>query len=142
MSERALVRAAGGVVWRPGPDGSGQVEVALVHRPAYDDWTLPKGKLRRGEREDAAALREVREETGYRCSLGARLIQVRYQDRNGRDKVVTYWAMTPKRGQFRPNKEVDELRWLPLSGAAELLSYDHDREVLQHFDVRQALPTG
>ncbi|MDP9341394.1 MAG: NUDIX hydrolase [Actinomycetota bacterium] len=123
------VRAAGGVVLRP--DRSGQLEVALVHRPAYDDWSLPKGKLLPGESEEDGALREVQEETGMRCRLGRRLSSARYRDRKGRPKVVSYWVMTPEGGSFHPTEEVDELRWLPVKDAAGLLSYPHDRDLLR-----------
>jgi 8-oxo-dGTP pyrophosphatase MutT (NUDIX family) len=124
-----LIRAAGGVVLRPAPDGG--VEVALVHRPAYDDWSLPKGKLLPGERAEDAALREVEEETGLRCELGLRLSSIRYRDRKGRPKVVDYWTMTPRAGAFRPNAEVDQLRWVPVAEAAGVLTYEHDRGLLQ-----------
>lgn len=126
------VRAAGGLLWRPGSDG--EVEVALVHRPAYDDWSLPKGKVMAGEEDLAAALREVEEETGLRAEPGAELATSRYVDRRGRDKTVRYWAMRPVSGRFRPNREVDELRWLPASEAIALLTYDHDRDLLRTFD--------
>jgi 8-oxo-(d)GTP phosphatase len=135
MSAEAVVRAAGGVVWRPGAGGI--PEVAVVHRPAYDDWSLPKGKLQEGEREDEAALREVREETGFMCRLERALSTNSYRDRRGRPKVVSYWAMRPVRGRFRPTKEVDELRWVPLPEALQLLTYDHDRALL-----RELAPAG
>lgn len=127
-SEPHLVRAAGGVVLRAGPGG--ETEVLLVHRPKYDDWTIPKGKLDPGEDDLAAALREVEEETGLRCRAGRELPGVSYKDRNGRDKTVRYWEMTPGAGKFVPNDEVDEARWLTLAEASELLTYDRDRDVL------------
>jgi 8-oxo-dGTP diphosphatase len=105
-------------------------EVAVVHRPAYDDWTLPKGKLRRGEREEEAALREVEEETGYRCRLERPLGVARYRDSRGRDKVVRYWVMRALDGGFQPSREIDEMRWLPVEDAATLLSNGRDRELL------------
>ena len=117
------VRAAGGVVSRDG-------RVALVHRPKYDDWTLPKGKLDPGESFEEAALREVHEETGLRCRLGPELPSSKYVDPKGRRKLVRYWQMEPLEGEFAPNKEVDELRWLEPGEARELLSYERDREVL------------
>ncbi len=123
------VRAAGGVIRRPGKGGREQV--ALVHRPAYDDWTFPKGKLLPGEEWEHAALRETEEETGYRCRLGSALGSVRYVDRRGRDKVVHYWLMEALDGDFAPTREVDELRWLTLDEALDHLSYDHDRELLR-----------
>jgi 8-oxo-dGTP pyrophosphatase MutT (NUDIX family) len=123
------VQAAGGVVRRGGRDGD---EIALVHRPRYDDWSLPKGKLEPGERAEAGALREVEEETGLRCRLGPELAVVRYRDRHGRPKQVRYWMMEPieDRG-FAANDEVDELRWLSPRDAASLLTYAHDRRLVQ-----------
>ncbi len=123
-----MVRAAGGVVHR---ESHGELEVALVHRPKYDDWSLPKGKLDPGEREEDAALREVEEETGFACTLGQELRSVTYRDRRGRPKVVRYWAMRPLGGEFTPTSEVDELRWLALEEAMELASYDRDAEVIR-----------
>jgi 8-oxo-dGTP diphosphatase len=135
-TKTGTVRAGGGVVWRPGPDG--EPEVILVHRPKYDDWSLPKGKLHAGEDEATAALREVEEETGLRCVLGDELTMSRYHDRFGRPKTVRYWAMTPEPGSstaFVPNTEVDEVRWLTPDDAAALLSYDRDREILRSLRV-------
>ena len=119
------VEAAGGVVLHEG-------RVLLVHRPRYDDWTLPKGKLDRGESFEDAALREVREETGMRCTRGRELGGTEYRDRKDRPKVVRYWLMEPddEPGSFEPNDEVDEVRWVALDEAAELLTYDRDRAVL------------
>ena len=117
------------MVLRRGPDGD--PEVALVHRPAYDDWSHPKGKLLPREREEDAALREVQEETGMRCRLGRKLSSIRYRDRRGRPKVASYWVMTPDGGEFHPTAEVDEMRWLPLLEAEATLSYPHDRELLR-----------
>jgi len=118
------VRAAGGVLKRRG-------KVAIVHRHRYDDWTLPKGKLEPGETAEAAALREVREETGFEARLGERLGATRYRDRRGRPKVVDYYAMTVAKGEFRPNQEVDELRWVTPAQAAQLLSYEGERSLLR-----------
>jgi 8-oxo-dGTP diphosphatase len=126
--EAAEVKASGGVVRRPGEHG---VEIAVVHRPQYDDWSLPKGKLDAGETWEAAALREVEEEIGLRCTLGEELPQVEYQDRKGRDKVVRYWLMDVEGGEFAPNDEVDEVRWVTPAEAADLLTYDRDRELLR-----------
>jgi len=122
-----VVRAAGGAVWRPGPDG---VEVLVVHRPKYDDWTLPKGKADPGEDDLACALREVEEETGYVCEAGAELGATEYVDRLGRNKVVRYWAMRPRRGSFVPNHEVDAVRWLTLDDARDLVTYPHDAAII------------
>jgi 8-oxo-dGTP diphosphatase len=121
------VTAAGGVVARQGDDG---VELAVIHRPKYADWSLPKGKLAPGETWEQAALREVTEETGLRCELGQELEPARYLDRKGRRKLVRYWLMRPLDGSFEPGDEVDELRWLPPEEAAGLLSYEHDRRLV------------
>jgi len=126
-----VVRAAGGAVWRW---GASDIEVLLIHRPAYDDWTLPKGKLLPYEDDADAALREVAEETGLECELGGELATTRYQDRNGRPKVVRYWAMEvygPGPEPFRPNDEVDKLLWLNVEKAVDKLTYERDREVLE-----------
>jgi 8-oxo-dGTP diphosphatase len=125
------VQAAGGLVHRRGSGGS--LELLLVHRPRYDDWTLPKGKLEPGETHQEAALREVEEETGLRCELGRELASTRYIDRKGRPKTVTYWAMRPLGGEFRPHDEVDEIRWLSFPDAERLLTHGHDCEVLGAF---------
>lgn len=126
------VRAAGAVLWRrTGRDG---VEVAVVHRPEYDDWSLPKGRLDPGEDWEEAARREVREETGFEGELGRELGASRYEDRHGRPKHVRYWLMEPSAGAWSPNEEVDELRWLAEAEAAEMLTHERDREL-----VREAL---
>jgi 8-oxo-dGTP diphosphatase len=126
--EAAEVKAAGGVVRR---EGEGGPEIAVAHRPRYDDWSLPKGKLDPGESWEDAALREVEEEIGLRCALGEELSPVAYTDNKGRSKVVRYWLMEPISGGFTPNSEVDEVRWLPPGQAAELLTYSHDRELIE-----------
>ena len=123
MSTR--VEAAGGVV----VDGDGRV--CLVHRPRYDDWSLPKGKLDAGESFEQAALREVEEETGLVCSLEDELASTEYHDRKGRPKIVRYWRMTVVEDPgFEPNDEVDELRWMDPGDAAGLVSYEHDKSLL------------
>jgi 8-oxo-dGTP diphosphatase len=105
--------------------------VLLVHRPKYDDWTVPKGKLDRGEPALDGALREVEEETGLRGRLVRELPPARYEDHEGRPKLVRYWLMEPDGDTpFVPNDEVDELRWLAPAAAAELLTYARDRELL------------
>ncbi|BCI52575.1 8-oxo-dGTP diphosphatase [Mycolicibacterium litorale] len=125
------VLAAGAVLWRA--DGDAAVpEVAVIHRPRYDDWSLPKGKVDPGETEPVTAVREVLEETGYRCILGRRLASVSYpvdQDL----KRVRYWAARTVGGCFSPNDEVDELIWLPVREAMARVRYVHDRKVLRRF---------
>ncbi len=106
--------------------------IAVVHRPRYDDWSLPKGKLEAGESFEDAALREVEEETGLRCSLGDELDPVHYRDNKGRPKIVRYWLMTVEDDPgFMPNDEVNELRWLAPGEAAALLTYPHDAELVR-----------
>jgi len=122
------VRAAGGVLLREGSSGP---EVAVIHRPKYEDWSLPKGKLDDGEDFEQAALREVKEETGMEAELGPELSSVSYRDRKGRTKIVRYWLMRVAGGEFEPGSEVDELRWLDPEGARELLSYQHDAELVR-----------
>jgi 8-oxo-dGTP pyrophosphatase MutT (NUDIX family) len=123
------VRAAGGVVRRRSPNRGW--EYAVIHRPKYDDWSLPKGKLDESETWEQAALREVEEETGLRCRLERELSETRYTDSRGSPKIVKYWLMTPEGGQFTPTIEVDEIRWLSASEALNHLSYDHDRAFLK-----------
>ena len=125
------VQAAGGVVWRRRDD---EVQVLLVHRPKYDDWSLPKGKLEPGETHQQAAVREVLEETGLRCERGPELFESHYADGKGRPKVVRYWMMTVRSGSFVVNDEVDQVRWLTVSKAARLLSYSRDVPVLESFE--------
>jgi 8-oxo-dGTP diphosphatase len=128
------VRAAGGVVWRR-RDGE-SVRIVVVHRPRYGDWSLPKGKCDPGETDADCALREVQEETGLTCRLGQELPSTSYVDNKGRPKVVRYWAMEPLAGdgEFEPNAEIDEIRWLAQDDAVKLLSYAHDRPVVLAFE--------
>ena len=112
------------------PRDGGGIEVCVCHRPRYDDWSLPKGKLDAGESWEQAALREVQEEVGLRCRLGRELESVAYTDHKSRPKTVRYWMMEPVDGAFEPNDEVDEVRWLELSAAAALLTYEHDQELV------------
>ncbi|WP_190213873.1 NUDIX hydrolase [Kitasatospora indigofera] len=130
MSGRGrTVLAAGAVLWLPGRQkkkGLGRPRIALIHRPKYDDWSLPKGKLDPGESLVQAALREVEEETGLRCVLGAELPAQHYLAQ-GRPKEVRYWAAVPVGGSFTPNREVDRLEWLPARKARARLTHDRDR---------------
>ncbi|HEX4214840.1 MAG TPA: NUDIX hydrolase [Candidatus Dormibacteraeota bacterium] len=128
MNGTAPVRAAGGVVCRAGPGGL--LEVAIIHRPTRDDWSLPKGKLEPGEEPLDAALREVEEETGMRCDLLEPVGETSYVDRKGRDKTVLYWLMRPVSGTFEPGDEVDVLRWLTPEEALVVMSYEQDRELI------------
>ena len=134
-----LVHAAGGVVvrraarvpWR-------RRQVLLVHRPKYDDWTFPKGKRDGDESDEETAVREVAEETGFECRLGADLGDVTYRDSMGRKKVVRYWVMDLPEGEdgeyFEANREVDAIRWLGVGEAARLLTYDHDRVLIERLE--------
>jgi 8-oxo-dGTP diphosphatase len=128
-----VVVAAGGVLWR---GDSAEPDVALVHRPAYDDWSLPKGKAKVGEQLLTAAVREVIEETGYQPRIGPFVTTVRYPVTSGgrrADKTVAYWAMRSVGGRFRSNREVDKLRWLPLAEAMDAVTVQRDRVVLEAF---------
>ena len=126
---RREVHAAGGAVLRDREGGG--VELCVVHRPRYDDWSVPKGKLDRGETFEDAAVREVLEETGLRCRLLQELEPAEYEDHKGRPKLVRYWLMEAvEDGGFTPNEEVDELRWLELPAAAALVTYAHDKELI------------
>jgi 8-oxo-dGTP diphosphatase len=121
------VRAAGGLVVREGANGG---EILIVHRPAYGDWSYPKGKLEPGEREEEAAVREVEEETGLRCRLDRELATTRYEDARGRPKTVRYWLMTPVAGMLAPANEIDDARFVSVAEARGLLTYERDRELL------------
>jgi 8-oxo-dGTP pyrophosphatase MutT (NUDIX family) len=124
VDSRGRIRAAGGVVLRDGA-------VLVVHRPRYDDWSFPKGKADHdGEPDEDTALREVLEETGLHCALGKPLPTLTYTDHHGRSKIVRYWCMRVEGGAFEPADEVDEIRWLPPEEARRLLTYDHDRALV------------
>ncbi len=133
--ERIL--AGGGVLWRPGPAGR---EYCLVHRPKYDDWTLPKGKLEPGEHPLRAAVREVQEETGVHAVVGRRLPTQEYELGADR-KIVDYWSMTPADGTFTASSEVDSLHWDSAAGAAERLTYERDRVFLR-WVAAEPVPTA
>jgi 8-oxo-dGTP pyrophosphatase MutT (NUDIX family) len=125
-----VVRAAGGAVWRRRPEAG--LEVVLVHRPRYNDWSLPKGKVDPGESDEEAAVREVREEASVVGRLGPELDAVHYIDRLGRPKLARYWAMTVLEGEAGGDNEVDRAEWLALAAARERLSYPRDLPVLDH----------
>jgi 8-oxo-dGTP pyrophosphatase MutT (NUDIX family) len=132
-----VVRAAGGLITRTGPDG--EPEILIVHRPKYDDWTLPKGKAKRGETDEACALREVEEETSLRCELGREAAVSEYSDAEGRPKRVRYFAMTPRDdAQAAPANEVDAVRWLPFARAVEALTYGRDKVIVARLAEAEA----
>lgn len=131
--------AAGAVLWRGDVLNLDSIEVAVIHRPAYDDWSLPKGKVDEGENLPTTAAREIQEETGYEVILGKLLGYVTYPVMK-RTKVVYYWIGKVIGGEFIPNDEVDEIRWLSLDDARRLLSYDVDRQVLNKAEKRFRLP--
>jgi 8-oxo-dGTP diphosphatase len=133
-----VVRAAGGVVWTRW--GDNRLRILLIHRPRYDDWSLPKGKVDPGESDTDCAVREVWEETGLRCTLGEELPGTSYRDRHGRPKTVRYFAMQPVGGSFTPHDEVDEIRWVDVDEADRLLSYEHDAAVVAAFIGRLTNP--
>ncbi|MDQ0950817.1 8-oxo-dGTP diphosphatase [Streptomyces phaeochromogenes] len=122
------VLAAGCVLWRRSPF-DGELEICLVHRPKYDDWSHPKGKLKRAEDALAGAVREVEEETGYRCATGPRLATLHYMA-NDRPKQVSYWAAEATEGRFAPNREVDRILWLPPTGARDRLTHPRDKDLV------------
>ncbi len=138
----AQILAAGAVLWRPGQVDAGHSddaapEIAVIHRPRYDDWSLPKGKIDPGETEAVAAVREIFEETGFHARLGRRLTSVSYPVGDTVKKVV-YWAARAGEGEFSPNREVDQLIWLPVADALAKLTYPHDRKVLRGFTKQPA----
>ncbi|MET9417700.1 NUDIX hydrolase [Streptomyces klenkii] len=128
--ETTTLRAAGCVLWRRGRGGG--LEIALVHRPKYGDWSHPKGKLKRGEDALGGALREVREETGMECEPGAALPTAHYVAA-GRPKEVRYWAARATEGTFVPSREVDRVEWLPPGEARERLTEERDKELVDAF---------
>jgi 8-oxo-dGTP pyrophosphatase MutT (NUDIX family) len=127
------VQAAGGVVTRTRADGT--PEFLVVHRPRYDDWSLPKGKAEPGESLEETARRELEEETGMQVELGDKLPTSEYVDRHGRPKIVHYWRMTPVgETTWFPNDEVDQTRWITAAETATLLTYEHDRRLVAAVD--------
>jgi 8-oxo-dGTP pyrophosphatase MutT (NUDIX family)/phosphohistidine phosphatase SixA len=135
----AVIRAAGAVLWRPSRRYG--VRIAVVHRPRYDDWSLPKGKAETGEVPPVTAAREVEEETGFRAAIGRSLTTVSYKA-NGGPKTVQYFAARRLGGLFTPNKEVDRLEWLPVPQAASRMTYEFDEAVLSTFALEPAALTG
>lgn len=137
MASEQVTKAAGGVVWRkrtPSGRAEPRVDLLLIHRPSYDDWSFPKGKIDAGESLQATAVREIAEETGARVRLGHPLGELSYPVAGGL-KSVTYWTARAvgDTATFVPNKEVDEIRWVGVREARKLLSYDHDRVLLTSF---------
>ena len=137
-SASKIVHAAGAVLWRPGHRESA-AEIAVIHRPRYDDWSLPKGKVDPGETEPVTAVREVFEETGHHVELGRRIATVSYPIEQ-RTKKVQYWSARSLGGSFAPNNEVDDLLWLPAPAAMKKVSYAYDRKVLRRW-ARQPADT-
>lgn len=139
---KTMSRAYGALPWRIGSNGA--LEVLLVHRPRHGDWSIPKGKAEPGESPRACARREVREETGLRCRLGAELPAIEYEDRKKRRKTIRYWAAAVQGGHFKPNSEVDVIRWVSLPAALRTLTEPRDRPVVLalaarlqlHLDIR------
>jgi broad specificity phosphatase PhoE/8-oxo-dGTP pyrophosphatase MutT (NUDIX family) len=130
-SASKIVLAAGGVLWRPGHRESAP-DVAVIHRPRYDDWSLPKGKVDPGETEPVTAVREVFEETGHHVQLGRRIATVSYPI-DPRTKKVQYWSARSIGGSFAPNNEVDDLIWVSAAAAIKKVSYAYDRKVLRRW---------
>lgn len=127
MTSNPVELAAGGVVWRK---TQSSIEILLAHRPAYGDWAFPKGKLSSGESLIECAAREVREETGLEVEIRTRLTDTAYTKPSGRPKRVAYWAMRQVSGDFTPNGEVDQIKWLKPGKAVKLLSYERDRDLV------------
>jgi 8-oxo-dGTP diphosphatase len=135
-----VVRGAGGILLREA--AGGRHEVAVVHRPTRADWSLPKGKLEPGESYETCALREVLEETGYRCRLVSFVGFTEYRDRRDRPKVVGYWTMVVLDGEFVVSEEVDDLQWLELDVAQQILTYQRDRDLLAALDSVDLAASG
>ena len=127
MPPQGTIWAAGGVLYRTGADGN--PEYLLVHRPRYHDWSLPKGKLDPRERFEQAARREVREETGFATKVAGAIGTIFYETANGNPKIVRYWLLEARKGKFKPNTEVDKVKWLPAARVKQRLTYSRDKEV-------------
>lgn len=136
-----MLRAAGGVVYRDGDPETGP-EFLVVHRERYHDWSLPKGKLDRGETFEQAAVREIREETGLKSDRGEYLGAITYSTPPGRLKIVKYWLMKRTKGQFTPNKEVDKVEWVGVHGAQALLTYNRDAALVARAHAQLTNPTA
>jgi len=141
MAGPRVIHAAGGVVWRTRApkqptDTKDRIEVLLVHRPGYKDWTFPKGKPDKGESLPVTAVREIAEETGYTVRIGHPLPETMYRVKGGM-KRVSYWVARPvgKPKEFKPNGEIDQVRWVRVKEARKLLTYDHDRILLKAFSA-------
>lgn len=130
MAQEYQIYACGGVIIKKDDNSPETFLVGVVHRPKYDDWTLPKGKIEIGEQPVECALREVLEETGHVCRAGEELSSSSYLDAQGKTKLVRYWLMEVTGGSFVPNEEVDSMLWLPLEEAKNKLTYDRDLIVL------------
>ncbi len=135
MESTYQIYANGGVVIRKGGHEQENYFCALVHRPRYDDWSLPKGKQDREEEPLDCALREVFEETGYSCKPLKEIRSTSYQDGQGRSKLVRYWLMIAEEGEFVPNEEVDSIAWMPFHLAKDAMTYDWDREVIASAEI-------
>lgn len=131
-----LMRAAGGVLYRRGEAG---FEVGVIHRPHREDWSFPKGKLDPGESFEDCAVREVFEETGYVVELHHFIGTTEYIHRKGRPKIVAYWLVSVVGGEFTVNEEADEIRWISIEQARELVTYDRDRELLDLVAAQAAI---
>ena len=131
MANGTRIEAAGGVLWRPAADGSG-AEICIVHRPKYDDNSVPKGKLGKGEHILIAAAREVTEETGYTLVIGPPLPEMSYL-KDGVPKRVRFWSMRAVSGEFAPNDEVDRIMWVSPAQALTLLTVGRDPSVVEAF---------
>lgn len=121
------IRAGGGIVVRPRADS---VDVLMVHRRQFGDWTIPRGKVAGGEDDETAALREVAEETGLACELGEEAGVMHYRDRKAREKLARYWLMTPRSGRFRATAEVDRCEWMDIHAAARAATRSGERDLL------------
>lgn len=135
------ITAAGGVILKKTPKGN--LRILVAHRPDYDDWSLPKGKADAGETLEETAVREILEETGYRCRIVTRLETTRYRVGRG-VKEVAWFAMRPLPDSpgFKKNPEVDKVRWLGRGEAKKLLDYDLDRSLIDNHDLRRISETG